>query len=75
MKQNPLSQVRCESRDEKNEEDRYILLLPPGRMAVGGGNSEEEEGKDAMDLCSLPPRSVATIDSFDSRNQDFIRFS
>jgi hypothetical protein len=37
-------------------------------------DEEEEDQLDDMDLCSSPPRSVATIDSFSAWNQDFVRF-
>jgi hypothetical protein len=67
VKQNPLSQVRYTSDEEEEEGDGYIPSSPLGRMAL-----REEEGD--MDICSSPPRSVATIDSFDARNQDFLRF-
>jgi hypothetical protein len=66
VKQNPLSQVRYTSDNKEEEDDGYIPSSPLGRMAL-----REEEG---MDICSSPPRSVATIDSFDARNQDFPRF-
>jgi len=39
-------------------------------------NREEEGGEDTIDITSsLLPRSVATIDLFEGRNQDYIRFS
>ena len=68
VKQNLLSLVQYTSDDEeKDKDDGYIPSSPLGRMVV---RDEEED----MDMCSSPPRSVATIDSFDTRNQDFLRF-
>jgi hypothetical protein len=68
IKQNLLSQIRYMLSDKEEEEDNgYIPSSLLGRIAL----REEEEG---IDICSLPPRSVATIDSFDARNQDFLRF-
>lgn len=65
VKQNPLSQIRYTSGDEEDEEDDgYIPSSPLGRMAL----REEEEEEEGIDICSSPPRSVATIDSFDARN-------
>ena len=79
VQQNPLSQVRLQSDDEaddeEDDEEGYIPSSPIGRMALGRDECKEEEGGNGMDLCSSPPRSVATIDSFDARNQNFIRFS
>jgi hypothetical protein len=68
VKQNPLSLVRYTSdSEEEDEDDGYIPSSLLGRMVI---RDEEED----MDMCSSPPRSVATIDSFDTRNQDFLRF-
>jgi hypothetical protein len=75
VQQNPLSQVRLQSDDEEDDEEGYIPSFPLGGMALGQDECKEEEGGNGMDLCSSPPRSVATIDSFDARNQDYIRFS
>jgi hypothetical protein len=62
VKQNPLSQIQYTSSNKEEEEDnRYIPLLLLGRMAL----KEEEEG---IDICSLPSRLVATINSFNVRN-------
>jgi len=74
VKKNPLSCIRYESDEVKEEDNGYIPSSPLGQMALGDGDREEEGGINGMDLCSSPPRSVATIDSFDQRNQDFLRF-
>jgi hypothetical protein len=77
VKQNPLSQTRITTSDDdsEEEEDEYIIPSSPlGRMRLGRANSEDWERETDMDLCSSPPRSVATVDSFDQRNQDFLRF-
>lgn len=68
VKQNPLSLVRYTSNDEEeDEDDGYIPSSPLRRMLI---RDEEED----IDMCSSPPRSVAMINSFDTRNQDFLRF-
>ncbi len=44
-------------------------------MDLGGyDNREEYKGNNGIILDASPPKSVALIDSFDARNQDFIRF-
>jgi hypothetical protein len=78
VKRNPLSQARfttIEVEDEdEDDDDGYIPSSLLGSMHLGGDNSKGEEGEIDPDLCSLLPRSVATIDSFEGRNQDFLRF-
>jgi hypothetical protein len=66
--------MRITSEDEQEDSNGYIPSSPLGRMELRNSNEEEEEGGDSMDLCSSLPRSVASIDSFDQRNQDYIRF-
>ncbi len=73
---NPLSTTRIAV--DEDEEESYIPSSPLGKMVlVADENREEEEdGEDIMDITSSPPpRSVATIDSFEGRNQNYIRFS
>jgi hypothetical protein len=73
---NPLSRTRI-AVDEEDEEESYIPSSPLGRVILSvDENREEEDGDDTMDIISFPPlRSVATIDSFEGRNQNYIRFS
>jgi hypothetical protein len=60
VKQNPLSQVLIRG-DSKEPEQAY-----------GNINKEEvNRREDGMEFCSLPPRSVATIDSI-AKNANFI---
>lgn len=73
VQQNPLSQLRIQVEEEQEEED-YIPSSPLRRMGLGRDIEEGEDEPDDMDLCSSLPRSVATINSFEGRNQDFIRF-
>lgn len=75
VRQNPLSRIHIEVEEEK-EEDSFIPLSPLGRMDLRGyDDREEDEGDNGMILDASPPRSVASVNSFDTRNQDFIRFS
>jgi hypothetical protein len=60
VKQNPLSQVLIRG-DSEEPEQAYSDV----------GREEVNKGEDGMELCSSPPRSVATIDSI-AENADFI---
>ena len=72
--QNPLSRIRATEDDEDDDEGGYIPSSPLGRIHIGRGVLKGEEGVDDMDLASSPPRLVATIDSFENRNRDYLRF-
>src|SRR5690242_12929391 len=66
VKQNPLSQIRLE-----NDDNNDILSSPLGRMGINSDSEQEEQEEQEM---QYDVRSVATIDSNDNMNQDFIRF-
>ena len=72
---NPLSTTRIAV--DEDEEESYIPSLPLGKMVLGVDENREEEGReDIIDITSsLLPKSVATIDLFEGRNQDYIKFS
>lgn len=80
IKKNPLSQMRIVQSDDEEEEpeiNREIMGIPSsplGRMNLQDSDGDEEGERMDVDLVSSPPRSVATIDSFEGRNQDFIAF-
>ena len=60
-----------------DDEEERIRICPHHCSEERPWEKEGEEGKkreDVMDMCSSP-RSVATINSFDERNRDFIGFS
>jgi hypothetical protein len=74
VKQNPLSRIRIGSDDEEEVEDDYIPLSPLGRMHIDRNSIGAGDEDDDVEMCSSPLISFATIDSFDQRNQDFLRF-
>jgi hypothetical protein len=69
-----LSQIRLESNIKKEEnkqeqEEDYIPFSLLNRITL---RKREGGGINKIDLCSLLPRLVATIDSFETRNLNFI---
>ncbi|KAE8442281.1 hypothetical protein EG329_003481 [Mollisiaceae sp. DMI_Dod_QoI] len=71
IQRNPLSQIFINSNDNEGDDDNIIPTSPLGRIAISG---DGEKGVNGMDLCSSPPVSVVSDDSFEN-NQDYIRFS
>ena len=72
---NPLSITRIAVDEDK--EESYIPSLPLSKIVLRVNKNREEEGKeDTIDITSsLLLKSVAIIDLFEGRNQDYIRFS
>jgi hypothetical protein len=69
-----LSQIRLESNikkeeDKQEQEKDYIPSFLLNRITL---RKREKKGVDKIDLCFLSPRSVAMIDSFETRNPNFI---
>jgi hypothetical protein len=69
-----LSQIRLESNIKKEEnkqeqEEDYIPFSLLSRITL---RKREGKGINKIDLCSLLPRSVTTIDSFETSNPNFI---
>jgi hypothetical protein len=69
-----LSQIYLESNIKKEEnkqeqEEDYISSSLLSKITL---RKKERGGVDKIDLCFLLPRSVTTIDSFETRNPNFI---
>jgi hypothetical protein len=69
-----LSQIRLESNikkeeDKQEQEEDYISFSPLNKITL---RKRKKKGVDKIDLCSLLPRSITTIDSFETRNPNFI---
>jgi hypothetical protein len=69
-----LSQIYLESNIEKEEnkqeqEKDYIFSFLLNKITL---KKRKRKGINKIDLCSLLPRSVTTIDSFETRNPNFI---
>jgi hypothetical protein len=69
-----LSQIHLESNIKKEEnkqeqEEDYILSFLLNKITL---RKREGGGVNKIDLCFLSPRSIAIIDSFETRNPNFI---
>jgi hypothetical protein len=69
-----LSQIHLESdiKEEENKQEQEEDYIPSSLLSRITLRKKEEGGVDKMDLCFLLPRLVTTIDSFETRNPNFI---
>jgi hypothetical protein len=69
-----LSQIHLESniKKEENKQEQEEDYIPSFLLSKITLRKREKKGINKIDLCSLSPRSVATIDSFETRNPNFI---
>jgi hypothetical protein len=69
-----LSQIRLESniKKEENKQEQKKDYIPSSLLNRITLRKREGGGVNKIDLYSLLPRSVTTIDSFETRNPNFI---